>query len=81
MTANPIIVILPSGVETWISGVSRVEIEADKTVSLSYENHSRVTAKLEHLTFAVQENFFALVRSVQNASRATGQRILCARIS
>ncbi len=81
MDANPTMVIVPNQVEGWISGVFQVEIAADHMVKLVYEDRSELYVRLEFLPHAVQSNFFALVRCVQNASRANGQKLDSARIS
>lgn len=81
MNANKPHVIIPNEVEAWISGVSRVEIGADETVSLVYEDQSRASASLGLLSHAVESNFLALVRCVQNASRANGQKLGHARLA
>jgi hypothetical protein len=75
------LVIIPSQVEAWISGVSHVEIASDKTVSLFYEDHSQVSAKLGIVSHALQQNFLALVRTVQNAAKANGQRLYSMRLA
>jgi hypothetical protein len=74
-------VIIPSEIEACISGVSRVEIEPDKTVSLVYGDQKRVSVRMERPSFALKSNFLALVRRVQNASRANGVDLRHARIT
>ena len=59
-------VIFPSQVEGWFSGVFRIEIAADETVSVFYEDRSQISARLAFLPHAVQSNFFALVRRADN---------------
>ena len=81
MNANQAHVIIPNDVEAWISGVSRVEIASDETVCLIYDDQSRASARLGALSHAVESNFLALVRCVQNASRANGQKLAHARIA
>jgi hypothetical protein len=75
------LLIIPTQVESWISGVSRVEIAPDKTVSMLYGDHSRISARLESLSHALQSNFLALVRAVQNVARANGQKLDAVRIA
>jgi len=79
--ANQTVLIIPTQVESWISGVSRVEIAPDKTVSMLYGDHSRISARLESLSHALQSNFLALVRAVQNVARANGQKLGAIRIA
>ena len=81
MNVNQPHIIIPNEVEAWISGVSRVEIAADETVSLIYDDQSRASARLGLLSHAVESNFLALVRCVQNASRASGQKLAHARLA
>lgn len=78
---NAPLVITPSELEASISGVSHVEIAPDKTVSLYYEDHSQVSAKLGFVSHALQQNFLALVRAVQNAAKANGQRFWSGRLA
>jgi len=75
------IVIVPSEVEACLSGVSHVEIAADKTATLVYEDRSRICARLEVVPHALQANFLALVRSIQDVARANGQRLGSARLA
>lgn len=81
MNGNQSLVIIPSEIEAWISGVFYAEVAADKTVSLVYERGSRISARLEFISHALQSNLMALVRSVQDGARSTGQRSSCERIS
>ncbi len=67
------IVITPTQVEEWISGVRLIRIAADNMVSVLYENGCQISARLDHLPHAVRSNFFALVRRVQNAAQTDGQ--------
>jgi len=78
---NQSLLIIPTRVESWISGVSQVEIAPDKTVSMLYDDHSRISARLESVSHALQSNFFALVRTVQNVARANGQKLDALRIA
>ena len=81
MRSSKPIVIVPSELEACVSGVSHVEIAADSTATLVYENRSRICARLEHVPHALQSNFLALVRSVQGAARASGQKLSSARLA
>ena len=75
------LVITPSEVEASISGVSHVEIAPDRTVSLFYEDHSQISAKLGHDSHELQQNFLALVRAVQDAAKANGQQLFSVRLA
>jgi len=75
------LLIIPTQVEFCISGVSKVEIEPDKTVSMLYHDHSRISARLEFVSHALQSNFLALVRAVQDVARANGQKLGAVRIA
>jgi hypothetical protein len=66
------LVITPSQVEGWLSGVLQIRIATDDIVSVFYENGCQITAKLEFLPHAIQSNFFALVRRVQHAAQISG---------
>jgi hypothetical protein len=78
---NQTFLIIPSQVEFCISGVSRVEIAPDKTVSMLYHDHSRISTRMGPLSHALQSNFLALVRAVQNVARANGQKLSAVRIA
>jgi hypothetical protein len=75
------IVIVPTELEACVSGVSLVEVAADRTATMVYENHRRICARLERVQHAVQSNFLALVRRIQNAARENGQRLSSARLA
>jgi hypothetical protein len=75
------LLIIPTQVEFCISGVYQVEIAPDKTVSMLYHDHSRISARLESVSHALQSNFLALVRAVQNVARANGQKLGAVRIA
>lgn len=66
--SEKLVVITPSQVEAWFSGVSQVKIAADNVVSVLYEDRAQISAKLESVPHALQSNLFALVRRVQNAA-------------
>lgn len=78
---NRSFLIIPNQVESCISGVSQVEIAPDKTVSMLYHDHSRISARLESVSHSLQSNFLALVRAVQNVARANGQKLGAVRIA
>jgi hypothetical protein len=80
MNASLPCVIIPGQVEGNLSGVFRVEIAIDETVTLVYGDHSRISIRLASLPYAIQSNFIALVRRVQTASQASGQRLASARL-
>ena len=75
------LLIIPNQLEFCISGVSQVEIAPDKTVSMVYHDHSRISARLESVSHSLQSNFLALVRAVQNVARANGQKLGAVRIA
>jgi len=75
------VLIIPNQVESCISGVSQVEIAPDKTVSMLYHDHSRISARLDSVSHSLQSNFLALVRAVQNVARANGQKLGAMRIA
>jgi hypothetical protein len=68
------IVITPTQVEEWISGVRQIKIVGDDMVSVFYENGCQISARLEYLPHAIQSNFFALVRRVQAAAQSDSQK-------
>jgi hypothetical protein len=75
------LLIIPNRVEFCISGLSRVEIAPDRTVRMLYHDHSRISARLDSVSHALQSNFLALVRAVQNVARANGQKLGAVRIA
>ena len=79
--SEKLVVITPSQVEAWFSGVSQVKIAADNVVSVLYEDRAQISAKLEFVPHALQANFFALVRRVQNASGAGAARASSLRLA
>jgi hypothetical protein len=81
MNANAPLIIIPSQVAGWISGVFQVEISDDQMVKVVYEDRSQISARLGPLSHAVQADFLGLVRRVQDVSRATGQRLDSGRLT